>query len=63
MERPRMFSKCINCVHRVTILDVSGCTHIRGGHTIKNINTDRCIYFKCEWCNKNRCICKRSDFY
>ena len=63
MYRPIMFNNCSNCVHSVTFLGTSGCTHRKGGHKIQNMSKEKCIYFKCEWCNRNRCICKRSDFY
>ena len=63
MARLRLFNNCVNCVHRETILGISGCTHKKGGHTILHIHKDKCINFRCEWCFRNKCICKRSDFY
>lgn len=57
------FNKCVDCIHRVYLLGDSGCTHRRGGHTIKYITKESCIHFKCQWCNQNRCRCRKKDFY
>lgn len=63
MDRPRMFSNCSDCMYRTYSFGSNGCTHSKGGHTIKNNHYEKCIHFRCEWCKRNRCICKLSDFY
>lgn len=54
---------CTDCRYLITLLGSSGCSHVKNGHTIEDVNKETCEHFTCIWCNKKPCICKHEDFY